>query len=392
MHAEKLCHKWLADVFPEMHKVRRLALGAVVSGVLRRGRLTVTALGRSIRSTAKVKHNIKRADRLCSNSHLQRESAELYARMSEQIVGEAPIILIDWSDIDARREFFLLRAAVAVKGRSLTLYEEVHTKKTREKRCTHNQFLRNLKNILPTHCKPIIVTDAGFRTPWFHEVVRLGWDYIGRVRNREMMRRSINTEWIGAKSLYEQATAKAKLFTNTALTQSNPICCSLVLFKGKPKGRKRLTKMKRAARNNTSLKNSARAREPWLLATSLHHSSPKSIVRAYSTRMQIEESFRDLKCPRTGMSLYHNGTYKFERMKVLLLIGSIATNFAWLLGALARKMNAHKQFQANTTFSQSVLSNVFIAAQLFRCSKIKIPWILFKKQIYLTNSNYNYTI
>ena len=33
---------------------------------------------------------------------------------------------IDWSDIDNRKDHFLLRASLAAQGRSLTLYEENH--------------------------------------------------------------------------------------------------------------------------------------------------------------------------------------------------------------------------------------------------------------------------
>ena len=385
MHTEKLCHKWLSNVMPGMHRKRLLALNAVVGGALRGGRLTVTGLGRSLSGDAKIKHSIKRADRLFSNSHLHSECKEMYRHLSHQVIGstEQPIILVDWSDIDARRKFFLVRAAVAVKGRSLTLYEEVHTLVTREKRSTHDQFLKKLKEVLPKDCRPIIVTDAGFRTPWFKQVLALGWNYIGRVRNREKVQICRNEAWIGAKTLYAHATTKAKLFNNIALTESNKLDCSLILFKGKLKGRKRITKMGNNAQSRTSLVNSTRAREPWLLASSLSNEqvTAKQIVKMYSSRMQIEESFRDLKCPRFGLSLYHNGTYKIERMKILVLIGSIANTFAWLLGKVARTLRFHRQYQANTTTSVNVLSNVFIGNQIFRESQLKIPWSSFMKSI-----------
>jgi hypothetical protein len=383
MHAEELCHKWLSDVLPKMHPARRTALGAVVGGAVRGGRLNVTSVGRFIKSNAKVKHNIKRADRLLSNARLQSEQVDVYRQIAREVVGAnpSPIILVDWSDVDARRESFLLRAAVAVKGRSLTLYDEVHTRLTRETRKTQARFLKKLKEILPVGCKPIIVTDAGFRAPWFRAVLALGWDFVGRVRNRELVQIRPESEWIGAKSLYLKATGKPQRFSNVSLTQSNPFLCSLVLFKAKYKGRKRLTKMGHAARSRTSLVNAARAREPWLLSTSLTLDAlPKQkIVDIYSTRMQIEESFRDLKCPRYGLGLYHNGTRDIERMKILVLIGAIANTFAWILGKAARTLRVHQQFQANTTTSSQVLSNVFIGTEIFRNSRLKIPWRQFMR-------------
>ena len=385
MHAEKLCHKWLSNVMPGMHRRRLVALCAVVGSALRGGQLTVTGLGRSLSGPAKIKHSIKRADRLFSNTHLHSERIDMYRHLSHQMIGSTkqPIILVDWSDIDARRKFFLLRAAVAVKGRSLTLYEEIHTRATREKPKTHAQFLKNLKSVLPKDCRPIIVTDAGFRTPWFRQVLALEWDYVGRVRNRDMVQLCQNSAWIGAKTLYARATTKAKLIKNISLTRSNTLVCSLILFKGKPKGRKRITKMGSNAKSRTSLVNSKRAREPWLLATSLSDEqvTEKHVVKVYSSRMQIEESFRDLKCPRFGLSLYHNGTYKIERMRILILIGSIANTFAWLLGKVARTLHVHRQYQANTTTSSNVLSNVFIGNQIFRESQLKIPWSSFMKSI-----------
>ena len=381
MQAEELCHKWLSGVMPGVHAKRLLALSATVEGAYRGGTLSVTGLGRAIRSEAKMKHSIKRADRLCSNKHLQSEREEIYKQMSMQLLrnNHKPILLVDWSDIDARRQFFLLRASLAVKGRSLTLYEEVHPKETKERRSTHNAFLRTLKELLPPTCTPVIVTDAGFRTPWFQQVKSLGWDFIGRVRNREMVHICPEREWIGAKTLYERATSKSRIFQDSQLTRSNPLECTLVLYKGKLKGRKRITKMGKTARNHSSLVCAARAREPWLLTTSLSSVSSEKIVSLYSKRMQIEESFRDLKCPRFGLGLYHNRTYKLERMRILVMLGSLATNFAWMLGSIARSQNLHKQFQANTTFSMNVLSNVFIGIQILRNSHLRIPWTFFKQ-------------
>ena len=85
-----------------------------------------------------------------------------------------PVLLVDWSDLDARKRHYLLRASLAVNGRSATVYEEVHTLASKDKRRTHRAFLRQLQAVLPVGCRPIIVTDAGFRTPWFQQVVGLG--------------------------------------------------------------------------------------------------------------------------------------------------------------------------------------------------------------------------
>ena len=79
---------------------------------------------------------------------------------------KSPIILVDWSDTDARRDFFPVRAATAAKGRSLTVYEEAHTRATPEARKTHEALLINLQRILPAGTAPIMVTNTAFRSPW----------------------------------------------------------------------------------------------------------------------------------------------------------------------------------------------------------------------------------
>jgi hypothetical protein len=279
-----------------------------------------------------------------------------------------------------------------VKGRSLTIYEEVHGRATREKRATHRKFLEKLQKVLPQGCKPIIITDAGFRTLWFKQVQAIGWDFVGRVRNRDKVKCADNSDWIGAKSLYRRANSKPELFEKILLTASNPLSCSLVLFKAKSKGRVHLGKMGKKKRNRTSLVNSKRAREPWLLATSL--SAPaEQIVRLYATRMQIEESFRDLKCSRHGLSLYYNGTYKIERLKILVLIGSLTATFAWLLGKTTKLSGKHRTFQANTITNTNVLSTVFIGIQVFRNWRMRLSTMDFKnakKQLCLIVQNYSY--
>lgn len=41
----------------------------------------------------------------------------------------------------------------------------------------HKQFLNKLHSILPQGCRPCILSDAGFKNPWFEAVSALGWHY-----------------------------------------------------------------------------------------------------------------------------------------------------------------------------------------------------------------------
>jgi hypothetical protein len=77
-----------------------------------------------------------------------------------------------------------------------------------------------------------------------------------------------------------------------------------------------------------------REREPWLLATSasLAALSAAEIVALYAKRMQIEQTFRDLKSHRYGAAFEDSLTRDARRLEMLLLIHMLATLAAWLEG------------------------------------------------------------
>ena len=368
MHARKVSHKILDNACAWMHKTRRHALTEVVLAAINDRRLSVTGLGRAIESNASEKHCIKRADRLICNQHLYREFYDIYTVFARLVIGSAlrPVILVDWSDLDPHKRHYLLRASVAVDGRSLTLYEEVHGPDSKEKPKTHRRFLARLKKILPEGCCPIVVTDAGFRTPWFKQVEKIGWDWVGRIRNRNLLRQHENEDWYSCKQLYAQATATAKYLGTMQMTRSGPITCQFVLYKGRAKGRSKITCDGERARSSHSEKCAQREREPWLLATSLPATSKlaKRVVDIYSTRMQIEASFRDTKSIRFGIGFELNLSRSAKRLQVLLLVAMIATFVLWLLGMAARNSQQHLQYQANTIKDRPVLSAIYLGLRV----------------------------
>jgi len=387
MHAQKVSHKILNNACPWMHAARRIALAVTVLAAIDERRLSVTGLGRAIDSDAKEKHCIKRADRLIGNEHLYSEYQEVYHSFAQMVIGTVrrPVILVDWSDLDPYKNHFLLRASVAVDGHSLSLYEEVHDLDTKEKPATHKSFLNQLKKILPDGCHPIVVTDAGFRTPWFRLVEELGWDWVGRLRNRHLVRASEDEAWFRAKELYENANATPKYLGQKQLTRRAKLQCHFVLYKGKPKGRSKTTCNGERARSKHSEQCAQREREPWLLVTSLPAISKlaKKVVSIYSTRMQIEESFRDVKSVRFGIGFELNLSRSAERLQILLLVAMIATFVLWLLGMAARNSQQHMQYQANTVKDRQVLSAIYLGLRVatdrrfeFKLSELKAVAIL----------------
>jgi len=375
MKVKAILNDLLTDVTPNMHKVRRKSLEVMITSLISGADLSVTSLGRNIDSKTTEKHQIKRSTRLCSNIHLHQEVFSIYSGLCRRLIGrqKQPIILVDWSDLDARKDLFLIRASVAIEGRSLTLLDEVQPLSLKEKPAIHQQFMARLQSILPIDCKPIIVTDAGFRVPWFKLIESLGWDYVGRVRNKTFCLNTTDKDWHPVKDLYKQASSTPKELGFYQMARRNPLCCQMVIYKKKKKGRKDLVATgERARRCKKSLSNASKEREPWLLATSLSLNSSsfaKRIVKIYKSRMQIEESFRDLK---TGLNFNQSNARKKKRIEVLILISIITQFVLFLLGLSVALLEKHRRYQANSIKDKNVLSYQFIGLRAYKDKHLKL--------------------
>lgn len=368
MQSTRYVFSRLVKACQSIHAKRLLSLRVAVDSLAVGQRLTVTGLGRSLRSRAKVKHDIKRMDRLVGNKKLFAECELMYRVVADWVIGSVtrPLIIVDWTELTWNRTFHLLRAAVPVGGRAITIYEEVHPTNALGNDRVHRRFLGNLAKILADSCKPILVTDAGFRGPWFQAVEAQGWDWVGRVRNRTLVREVKKTAWDRAKSLYSKASRNPKALGRFEIAKSNPRDCFLYLVRAKKRGRVRKTTRGTRSKANASVKIARREREPWLLASSLPNSAgmAKEVVRFYRQRMQIEESFRDMKNQRCGFSLRDSRTQNAARLAILMLINTLAHLALWITGLAGQARSLHYELQANTVRSHNVLSTFFVGCQL----------------------------
>ncbi|WP_053425906.1 IS4 family transposase, partial [Rheinheimera sp. KL1] len=261
---------------------------------------------------------------------------------------------------------YLLRASLAFKGRALTLYEQVYPLHKKEKPAENQRFLEQLKDMLPEKCKPIIVTDSGFKVPWFKLIEQQGWDFVGRIRGNSMCH-TTDYGWLSCQALFKKARKQSKAFAGSKLTVQNEYPAQLILYKKAIKGRSKLTKLGEKSRASCSLDESRSAREPWLLATSLSVENSKSIqqvISAYHSRMQIEESFRDNKSARFGLSLDWQRCKCPDRLAVLVMIGTLAHTLLTFIGLSGVSAGLHRQFQANTTQHKVVLSYAYLALRM----------------------------
>lgn len=362
MNATTILNKILPLVSPNMHKTRRKALSACVLSLAQGNLCTVTSIGRGIQSKAYEKHRIKQSDRLLSNPNLHREALSIYAYICRLfLIQTRPIISVDWSDLDARGQHFLIRASMAFEGRSITLYEEVHDKLTKEKPKTHRQFLSVLKALLPSKAKPIIVTDAGFKTPWLEEVVKQGWDYVGRVRRPRKYYDNSLQAWRCISTLFSNANQKPQ-HLELKHRQSSPVTNQFVLYKSCPKGRHSINQKGNRRASLSSLTAARGAKEPWLLVSSLpvNRLFAKRCVRAYETRMQIEEGFRDIKSSRFGLGFELNFTSKIERLSNLILLTTVTALLLVLIGKVIELAGYAKRFQVNTLRERRILSHFYL--------------------------------
>ena len=344
MNVKRMLADFLGFVTPKtMHKARFSVLLDAVTALAKDARCTVTAIGRAMPGSSD-KVSIKRADRLLSNTNLQRELPLIYAAMTRSIVSSKsqPLILVNWSNADTAKRHFILRASMATDGRTLTLLQKVAAAEDYTCQHLHRAFLKQLKAMLPKDCKPVIVTDAGFKVPWLKQVRKLGWHYVARVRGNVKLKLTEQTEFITVNALYKKARATPKDLGEIVLTQSQQYETRAILV---GKGYKLLKRDK-----NKSYK------EPWLLVSSLPecHDYASKIAKCYSSRMQIEESFRDQKSPRYGLGSDLHGTKSKSRLDILLLLAALANWFHYLMGAAGEIAGVHLRYQANTIKNRCV--------------------------------------
>jgi hypothetical protein len=374
MHVARVLSRWLEERRLVEHKTRNAALVRVVAAALDGAKLSLTHLGRARSGDTFEKHHIKAVDRLLGNPRLHVERAGIYAAIGRTVLRgiKRPVIVVDWSDFEPGRKFALLKAAIPIGGRAITLYERVFPFARYNSPSAHREFLIALHAIVPARCKPVVVTDAGFRGPWFQAVEQLGWDFIGRVRNRIKYFNRATGRWCYTDSLYKLATAKTQHLGEVLMSKRHNYWFRLYLVRAYAPhvGRH---KRRRGDQPNGLYRRLHRA--PWLLVTSLPHERgcERRIKQLYSQRMQIEQTFRDAKSHRWGLGLRYGRCNDVERMQVLLLVASLATLMLWLAGLGARSLNWTRHFQANTVRARAVLSVIFLGRQLLLRQPCALP-------------------
>ncbi len=343
-----------APFVDSVHKARQRLVWDLVSSLTCRGAVAkLSSIGSKLPRQVMGKHALKCADRALSNKNLHSERNVWYGAISRTLMSpqSRPVILVDATELCDG--FGSMRASLAVDGRAVTLWDFVAEKDSLMKPKSLQTFLSELDDVLPEGCRPILVVDGGFRGPFFKQVQDMGWDFVGRLsRNTWIQSPKDKTQ---AKTLFARATKRPRSLGPCSITR-RAYSAHVVLYDGRSARARKSAKRKKIRGQNRERKRRSRAYEPWVLVTSCSSMSARRIMRLYSYRMQIEESFRDDKSQRFGFGLEMARCKSATRLANLLLIVALASWVLMVVGHFAEVHDLQRHYCANTIRKRRSLS------------------------------------
>ncbi len=358
-HATKIVQNFVHKHLSLIHAARRQLLCAAVCAVMGGHLLSLSRLARALMGQSNQKAALKRVDRLMGNQRIAQEARVVGAALLRSLCRSAQplVIAVDWSEVAPDGAFVELRAVATCMGmgRGLTIYQQVYPEKKLGNGRVERALLKTLHEWVPAGVPVIIITDAGFRRPWFIQVERLGWSWVGRIRAGVCVSRD-DTHWEQASAWFAKATGKDCRWRDCWLTREFRFACDIVLYRRRAVGGKRYGRAGHGSTPKARREAKASAREPWLLSHSpqLRTLRADEIVALYGLRMQIEENFRDSKSTQLGMGLEVSQSRSAPRLHALLLIGTLAAFLLWHVGQLAEAEGLHLRFKATNRVAREL--------------------------------------
>ena len=365
MHAKQIVQRFIDAQLGAMHAARRRVLIDAVRALIQGHRLSLSRLGRGMLGVGTLKAAIKRVDRLIGHERIEQEARLSVAGRLERLCAlRVPLVIaVDWSAVAPGGRFVELRAAVSFlgMGRAMTIYQQVYPLCQLGSARAERALLKQLHAWITPGTRVSVITDAGFRRPWFAQVERLGWSWIGRIRRGVKLSRD-GKLWELANVWFAQATGCAQRWSGCYLTRKAAWPCELVLVHNAARERKAYRCPGHGSSAKAAKEARASAAEPWLLAhsASLNAYRPDEIVALYAQRMHIEQCFRDAKSNSFGMGLEIGRSRSVLRLHALLLIATLAAFVLWHIGQLAEAEGLHQRYKA-TTRAQRELSFINLA-------------------------------
>lgn len=374
-HARAIVQSFVRRQLSLIHAARREVLCQAVGAVMEGHLLSLSRLARGLMGGSTQRATLKRVDRLIGNKRIAPEAKLVAAALLRALCrgGQPVVIAADWSAVSPGGAFVELRATLTWlgMGRGLTIYQQVYPESKLGNGRAERALLDTLHSCMPAGAEVIMVTDAGFRRPWFTHVERLGWSWIGRIRAGVCLSHD-RIHWEEARAWFAKATGRACRWHNCWLTRQHRFACDRVLYRHRAVGGKRYGRAGHGSTPKARREARASAKEPWLLAHSpqLRQYRAEQIVAMYGQRMQIEENFRDCKSAQLGMGLQLSQSRSAPRLHALLLLGTLAAFLLWHIGQLAEAEGWHRRFKATTRVAREF--SIITLAKLL-CTLPRLP-------------------
>jgi hypothetical protein len=100
----------------------------------------------------------------------------------------------------------------------------------------------------------------------------------------------------------------------------------------------------------------------------LRHLNADAIVRLYSQRMRIEQSFRDTKNLRVGLGLEVARSRSKQRLEMLLLIAHLASFAQRLIGECAKQRQIELQFMSSRRVGRREISTLTLGRRIINAA------------------------
>ena len=315
-------HDLLAD---EVHAKRVESIANAVTGVTWASTLSIQMIGHGL-SAALDKNSkpaIKQVDRLLSNAGV--DVWALFGTWVPYVLADRSeaIVAIDWTDFEPDDHVTCAAHLITTRGRSTALVWKTIPKsalKGQQGRI-EDDVIERLHAVVPPHVNITLLADRGFgdQARYAH-LTQLGWDYV--IRFRENIVVSYGDEAKPA-SAWVPAGGRARRLAGAAVTNDETVIGAVVCVK------------------------KARMKEAWCLATN-REDPAADIIKLYSRRFTIEETFRDQKDLRFGMGLSAIHIRDCGRRDRLLFLSALGHALITLLGAAAEAIGYDRLMKANT--------------------------------------------
>lgn len=310
----------------DVHAMRVLSLANGVVGVMHAAALGVHAIGRALADALDLdpKHAIKQVDRLLSNRRIV--VWDWFAHWVPFVVAERKELLValDWTEFAEDDHATVAIYSVTTHGRATPLVWKTVDKSALKNRRGEYELdvIARLQEIVPGDVDVMVLADRAFADQkllaWLDTI---GWGYVIRFKQNILL--TVDDETTAARA-WVPASGHAKMLRDVRFTKEKTPVAGVVL------------------------KHQKGMKEAWCLATNRAELGAAEIVRRYSRRFTIEETFRDIKDNHFGMGLSatHIGTP--QRRDRLLFISAIAQALLTLLGQAGEDCGLDRTLKANT--------------------------------------------